>query len=192
MNDLVRYDAMCRAIDAAHAVDEVKEIRDKAVAMEAYFRVAKNPEPERRACEIRIRAERRAGQILATMDRAKRGNSQTSRAPTLKDLGVSRDQSSTWQQLARVPNDEFEAALGGEAKPSTTRMVNGANAERRDPMDPQALWLWGRLRDLEREGFFDLVPMSLLGEMTDAMRDDVMRIIPLAMDWLKGFEHEQG
>ena len=39
MNDasptsLVRYDAMCRAIDAAFEVDEVKDIRDKAAALE--------------------------------------------------------------------------------------------------------------------------------------------------------------
>ena len=45
---LVRYDAMCRAIDAAFDVDEAKDIRDKAVAMEAYFLQAKNTEAERR------------------------------------------------------------------------------------------------------------------------------------------------
>ena len=38
MNDasptnLVRYDAMCRAIDAAFEVDEVKVIRDQAIAL---------------------------------------------------------------------------------------------------------------------------------------------------------------
>ena len=27
--ELVRYDAMCRAIAEAHAIDEVKDIRDK-------------------------------------------------------------------------------------------------------------------------------------------------------------------
>ena len=56
MNDasptsLVRYDAMCRAIDAAFEVDEVKDIRDKAIALETYARQAKNVEAERQACE---------------------------------------------------------------------------------------------------------------------------------------------
>ena len=71
--ELIQYDAMCRAINAAYEVDEVKEIHDKAVAMEAYFRQAKNPEPERRACEIRLRSERKAGQLLKKLEKAKGG-----------------------------------------------------------------------------------------------------------------------
>lgn len=70
---LVRYDAMCPAIDAAYKVDEVKDIRDKAVALEHYARQAKNTEAERQACEIRLRAERKAAQLLAKV--AKRGGS---------------------------------------------------------------------------------------------------------------------
>ena len=31
--ELVRYDAMCRAIAAAYKMDEVKDIRDKALAL---------------------------------------------------------------------------------------------------------------------------------------------------------------
>jgi hypothetical protein len=47
----VKYDAMCVAIEAAHSVDEVKDIRDRAVALKAYAHQA----------EIRVRAERRCG-----------------------------------------------------------------------------------------------------------------------------------
>lgn len=186
MGELVRYDAMCRAIADAYEVDEVKDIRDRAVAMEAYFRQAKNPEPERRACEIRLRAEKKAGQLLAVMERAERGrpSEQMSSRPTLSDLGVSRDQSSKWQQLAQVPEEQFEAALAAPEKPSTNGIIAQVKP-RQEPMNPLALWLWGRLRDFEREGVINEEPADLLGAMTDAMRADVRRLLPLVTDWLK-------
>jgi hypothetical protein len=37
--------------------------------------------------------------------------SRDTRAPTLTDRGISRDQSSRWQKLADVPEEQFEAAL---------------------------------------------------------------------------------
>jgi hypothetical protein len=55
---------VCHAIDAAHSIDEVKEIRNQAVALEHYARQAQNTDAEREAAEIRMRAERKAGQLL--------------------------------------------------------------------------------------------------------------------------------
>jgi hypothetical protein len=57
------------------------------------------------ATDIRLRAERRAGQLLAEMadsgEREGKGRrEQMSPAVTLNDLGVSRMQSSRWQRLA--------------------------------------------------------------------------------------------
>jgi hypothetical protein len=57
---------------------------------------------ERQACEIRLRAERKAGQLLAQMDKLKGRPEKASSTVTLSDVGVSRNQSSQWQRLAQI------------------------------------------------------------------------------------------
>jgi hypothetical protein len=70
---LVHYDAMCREIEAAHRIDEVKDIRDKAVALELYARQAQDLELERKCAAIRYRAERRCGKLQKKWQRRANG-----------------------------------------------------------------------------------------------------------------------
>ena len=75
---LAKYDAACRALAEAKNVDEVRAIRDAADAMRAAARVARNKQLEVDAAEIRFRAERRLGELIAaqreTVGLAKGGN----------------------------------------------------------------------------------------------------------------------
>lgn len=72
-NKLVVYEAMILAIDKCYKVDEVKDIRDKMLALEEYARQACNVKAEWKAAEIRIRAERKAGQLLREIEKGKPG-----------------------------------------------------------------------------------------------------------------------
>jgi N6-adenosine-specific RNA methylase IME4 len=134
---LVKYDAACRALAEAHRVDEVKSIRDRAIAMQAYARQAKNTEMIDKAIAIRLRAERRAGELLRNMnkrgERERKGGNRKSKSrdatlikpPTLADLGISKTQSSQWQKLAALPPEQFEqniARAGTDAYNRLTRM----------------------------------------------------------------------
>jgi hypothetical protein len=119
MVELIKYDAARRALSEARKVDEVKRIRDKATALEVYSRQAKDREMEIWSAEIRLRAERRAGELLKEMkeqgERHRGSGDQKSESklttPILADLGITRDESSKWQQLANITEEEFEAKI---------------------------------------------------------------------------------
>ena len=98
---LVKYDAACLALAEARNVDEVKEISNKAEAMRAYARQAKNKDLEVDAAEIGLRAKRRLGEIIIlqkeTVGLAKSGPkpefgspSEPNRVPTLAEVGISK------------------------------------------------------------------------------------------------------
>jgi hypothetical protein len=120
---LVRYDAARKALAAAHRVDEVKKIHDKATALLAYARQAGDLTLQNQAAEIRILSERRAGQLLVEMTetgqrqakqngRPRKVSSTTRHPTTLPKLGITHDQSSKWQRMARlIDDDTFKEAL---------------------------------------------------------------------------------
>ena len=192
MSNLVRYDTMCRAIAAAYKVDEVKGIRDKAIALEAYAKQAKNTEAERQACEIRLRAERKAGALLKAKEKSKGGRPRRQKTPapregvsTLAEEGISEKQSSRWQKLAHVPEEQFEAALVDQTtKPTTAGIIRTTAEPKQKPVSREALLLWGRLRDFQAN-LLDKDPADVLLTMTDEMKDDVHTQAPRVAAWLR-------
>jgi hypothetical protein len=143
---LVRYEAACKALAAAVSADEVKDIRNAADAMRAAARIAKNKQLEVDAAEIRIRAERRLGELLQeqkkTVGLHKGGRPKTSAnqeevsSISLPEAGIDHKLSSRAQKLAAVPKQEFEQELtdwrervSSENKRVTTRLQERGELE---------------------------------------------------------------
>ena len=157
--NLVRYDAACRALAEAKTVDEAKQLRDKAEAMRAYARQAKNKDLETDAAEIRMRAERRLGEMLALAKEA--GQISPGQPPkngaaeepfsrvTLGEAGIDKKLSSRAQKLAAVPEDQFEGMLGEwrdrvaqEGERVTTRLLREGEKQGRDERLAKADVTW--------------------------------------------------
>ena len=139
---LIRYDAARKAIASAYRVDEAKKIRDKAEAVRTYAKLAGDLQLQNQACEIRLRAERRAGQLLLEMEKnpgtrgegrprkdgtkIRRSGVRTAYRPTLDEIGISKDQSSKWQRLALLVDElTFDRALV-QAREKNGELTNAA------------------------------------------------------------------
>jgi N6-adenosine-specific RNA methylase IME4 len=139
--DLVLYADARRAMAELHRVDEVKGIRDKAKAVQVYAQQAKDRTLIHHATEIRMRAEIRAGELLAQMEKNKGTRGQlrgdlplggcapkpptSDPTPTLRELGINKWQSSRWQKLAALSADEQEATIAA-AKRKAEAVPDGA------------------------------------------------------------------
>lgn len=109
------------ALAKVQTIQEAKEVADMAVAARVYAkRVNASVETLNLATVIRLRAERRLGQMLLASKRAKGGQPYQSRStpsdmvgvePTIEALGLTYKISWIAQALADVPEGRFEAAL---------------------------------------------------------------------------------
>ena len=123
MTQLVKYEAARQALSEAKAIDEVKDIRDKAEAMRLYAKQAKDFDMANWAAEIRIRAERKLGEMLKAqresggMAKPTGSNQYQDRShdetdpPRLVDMGITKSMSSRAQAIAAVPEEDFERAI---------------------------------------------------------------------------------
>ncbi len=118
-NQLAHFRKAKRELALSTNISEVKETRDKAEALRAYAKQAgESLEMQNNCAEIKLRAERRAGELLQETDKNGGGRpKKTSNTmlqvslPTLMELGLTRMQSSRWQTIANIPERIFEEHL---------------------------------------------------------------------------------
>lgn len=195
--NLTIYNNAKSAIAEYKTVDEVKSFRDKALAVEAYAKQAQDFELEYDAAIARVRAERKCGSLLSDLDKPQGKRSdlnlveRNDQVKTLSEMGINKDQSSKWQQLAKMPEHEFETAINvGGAKPSTNSMLKKKDdiREKINSLDKRAMACWGVLIGMEREDVFSRSIEENYNDMTDAMKLDTDRIIKLLKQWVNEYE----
>lgn len=116
---LARLNRVTQLLAEAKTLNDVRQIRDMAEAARAYAKAAKlGGEAVNRAAAIKLKAERRAGELLKETQKHPAGRpSQNPSAvgrdlpPKLDGLGITYRQSSDWQALASVDEATFEAIV---------------------------------------------------------------------------------
>lgn len=134
-NSITKLDRATQMLAEAKTLEDVKKIRDIAEAARVYARAAKlGLEAYNHAAEVKVRAERKAGEMLGQLERNKGGrpnnslqdvNSYSEYKEVLDDNGINYVTSHRWQQLADMPELVFEQhieELRGE-RPITTNGI---------------------------------------------------------------------
>lgn len=150
MDALTKLDQATRMLAEVKNIDEAKGLINLAEAARVYAReVELGIEAQNHAAEIKIRAQRRAGEILDQMketgelqspggDRKSLYQADIMIPITLDELEITLANSSRWQQIASIPAETFEqyiAEMKGESKELTTagmlRIARESNKEKR-------------------------------------------------------------
>jgi len=113
--ELVRYEEAKRALAACASIDEVKEIQDKAVAMQLYAKMTKEKDIEIYASTIKTRAQIRLGELIGSMEK---GVNQSALPPggkskkaALKEAGISSSTAHRLEKAASIPPNDLETII---------------------------------------------------------------------------------
>lgn len=143
----------------ARSLGEVVHIRNMAAAAGSYARAEKlGTEAMAYANEIKVRAARKAGELLVQMaetgerDLGHGGDRRSPSAPVtvkLADLDVSRNESTRWQRIASLSDETFErAAAGGSSETAIARLAVTADPSDPSPLDDRRARVALRRRDV--------------------------------------------
>lgn len=120
VNSLTVLDRATQMLAEVRDVDDARQLIDLAEAARIYARQVKlGLEAQNHAAEIKLRAQRRAGEILQEMDKAKGAAEAGWKTPlpeerafdkpaTYEEMGITYKDAHYWQHLAKMPEETFE------------------------------------------------------------------------------------
>src|SRR5580704_10776005 len=194
---LITIDADLHALASATTPDELITLANQAAALQVYAKRAKlGMVAQNRCAEIRLRAERKLGELLTTTPRLHgrpKSVPQENTLPRLSDLGVpDRKLSYRAQRLAAIPAKDFDWYLRTAAAQEweiTTRLLLHHSERRQATAKNQQRIVGGRINDLiefaaagNRMGCIVVdPPWSILGSTLpyEAIEWDELRDLPI-------------
>lgn len=114
---LLNIEAAAQLLIDARSIEEVAEVRNYAEAVRLVAKQAKaGLQVQNEAAELKLRAERRAGEMLAVIERTSGGNAssfleKTSYQNAIEKADIVRSTAHNWQRIAAIPEQEFEHHL---------------------------------------------------------------------------------
>ena len=128
IHDLVNLEEASRSLAQANSLDEIKSIRDQAEAARQYAKsAALGLQVQNFAAELRLRAERKAGGLLAQLPLRGGDRKSNSHRESLKlsDIGIDRNKSARWQFAASIPESIFQGYVAGAEASGTEITTQG-------------------------------------------------------------------
>lgn len=121
-NALAKLDKATQMLAEAKSLDEVKNIMDVAEAARTYARAAKlGLDAQNHAAEVKIRAERKAGELLLNLERGGGGDRKSDKIKNTTQVNliseyrevldaeeIPNTTAHRWQQAAQIPERTFE------------------------------------------------------------------------------------
>lgn len=141
-------------------------------------------------------AAQKAGEVASHGNNVMEGNLAKPKVTTVSDLGLRHDQIHEARKLrdferenpGRIIESLHEMVDRGEEPTKAALRREIAPKPKPKTMDDRALWIWGRLKDFDRQGVFETTADFLLQEMTEPMRDDMRVVVPRVRELLEDIE----
>lgn len=131
---LMKIDVAKKYLSEAKSLVDILEIRDIAVSAHAYATAKNADEAAQKAMEIKLRAERKAGEFLKEMPKhnggrpLKTGSIMEPVIPTLDEIGVDKKESHRWQRIADIPKEQFEEYINNATKRTQSTLLRLAES----------------------------------------------------------------
>lgn len=176
----VAYDAAKRAGRMARAKEAHDSLLSSVYRAQADALTIEARAKSRLADEYDAAQER--GEVAGHGRSKVEGDNVTSAA----DIGLRRDQIHEARKVRDAEAADpgvfertaFAIADRGEEPTKARVRAEIIPAKEKPAMNPKALWLWGRLKDFERDGIMSATFADLLSAMTPEMRADAVRLAP--------------